>query len=294
MTVKKGVIAAAGRGTRFLPVTKAYPKELIPILSKPTIQLLVEEMIGAGIEQIAIIHRPGETRLKEYFQPSEELENFLKKNNKENFLDSLRKIWDKVELKFIPQTADLPYGNASPIIAAKDFINNDPFVYMFGDDLVIENQPGDYLSQLIRVYEKYQPAVVLGAQEVSPEEIERYGSIKYVEDEKYPHRAVQVLEKLPADKAPSNMAQFGRFVVSSKVFTILKDQGMSRDNELWFADTNNILAEKDVVIAEPIQQGFWLTTGDPLRWLKANITIALRDKTINQNLKIFLKEILEK
>ena len=294
MTVKKGVIAAAGRGTRFLPVTKAYPKELIPILSKPDIQLLVEEMIGAGVEQIAIIHRPGETRLKEYFQPAEELENFLKKNNKENFIDSLREIWDKAELKFIPQTNDLPYGNASPIIAAKDFINNDPFVYMFGDDLVIEDQSGHYLSQLIEIYEKYQPAVVLGAQEVSSEEIERYASIKYVEDEKYPHRAVQVLEKLTADKAPSNMAQFGRFVVSPKVFTVLKNQGMSRDNELWFADTNNILAEKDVVIAEPIQQGFWLTTGDPLRWLKANITIALRDETISQDLKIFLKEILKK
>ncbi len=291
MEVKKGVIAAAGRGTRFLPVTKGYPKELVPILSKPNIQLLVEEMIGAGVEEIAIVHRPENHRLQEYFRPDEELEKFLRENDKEDFIDSLRAIWNKADLHFIPQGKDLPYGNASPIIAAREFIAEKPFVYMFGDDFVVEDEAGHYLTRLIEVYEQYQPAVVLGAQEVPPEEINRYGSIEYVEDENYPNRAIKVLEKLPANQAPSNVAQFGRFVVDPKVFAVLKDQEMSRDNELWFADTNNILAEQDVVIAEPIKSGFWLTTGDPLRWLKANITVALRDPEISQPLKEFLKEL---
>ncbi len=134
----------------------------------------------------------------------------------------------------------------------------------------------------------------MGAQEVPWEEIDRYASIKYVNDKKYPNRAIEVLEKLPSDQAPSNIAQFGRFVVSSKIFPVLEKQDLSRDNELWFADANNTLAKEDVVIAEPITNGQWLTTGDPSRWLKTNITIGLRDKTIAQDLKTFLEKVLEK
>ncbi|MDD5481755.1 MAG: sugar phosphate nucleotidyltransferase, partial [Candidatus Shapirobacteria bacterium] len=202
--VTKGVIAAAGRGTRFLPVTKAYPKELIAILDKPNIQYLVEEMIGAGIDKINIVHRPGDNSLAEYFTPDKELESFLKENDKESFLESLKNIWCQAKIYFTPQDPKLPYGNASPILSVKNFVGDDPFVYMFGDDLVVEEKPGDYLSCLISIYQKYQPAVVLGAQKVPWEEINRYASIKYVADPKYPNRAVEVLEKLPPDKAPSN------------------------------------------------------------------------------------------
>lgn len=287
--VTKGVIAAAGRGTRFLPVTKAYPKELIAILDKPNIQYLVEEMIGAGINQINIVHRVGDKKIAEYFTPDQELENFLKENHKESLLVSLKKIWNKAKIYFTPQDPHLPYGNASPILSVKDFIGQDPFVYMFGDDLVIEENPGDYLSHLIKIYQKYQPAVVLGVQEVPWEEINRYASIKYLDDPKYPNRAAEVLEKLPADQAPSNMAQFGRFVVSNKIFSVLEKQGLSRDNELWFADANNTLAKEDVAIAEPITNGEWLTTGDPWRWLKVNLVLALKDPKISTNLKSFLK-----
>lgn len=290
--VTKGVIAAAGRGTRFLPVTKAYPKELVAILDKPNIQYLVEEMIGAGINQIAIIHRDGDQKLAQYFTPDKELEDFLVQNGKESFLASLKYIWEKANLSFIPQDPQLPYGNASPILAAKEFIKNDPFVYMFGDDLIVEDQPGLYLSQLIKTFDQYQPGVVLGAQEVPWEEIDRYASIKYVPDDHYPHRAVEVLEKLPADQAPSNIAQFGRFVISNKIFPVLAKQGLSRDNELWLADANNTLAKDDVAIAQPIENGQWLTTGDPLRWLKVNLVLGLHDSDIGSDLKEFLKTLL--
>ncbi|MDD3532221.1 MAG: sugar phosphate nucleotidyltransferase [Candidatus Shapirobacteria bacterium] len=286
--VTKGVIAAAGRGTRFLPVTKAYPKELIAILDKPNIQYLVEEMIGAGIDKINIVHRPGDNSLAEYFTPDKELESFLKENDKESFLESLKNIWCQAKIYFTPQDPKLPYGNASPILSVKNFVGDDPFVYMFGDDLVVEEKPGDYLSCLISIYQKYQPAVVLGAQKVPWEEINRYASIKYVADPKYPNRAVEVLEKLPPDKAPSNMAQFGRFVVSNKIFPVLAKQGLSRDNELWFADANNTLAREDIVIAEPITSGEWLTTGDPLRWLKVNLVLALKNPNLSAGIKEFL------
>jgi UTP--glucose-1-phosphate uridylyltransferase len=290
MKINKGVIAAAGRGTRFLPTTKAYPKELIPILDKPNIQYLVEEMIGAGITEIAIIHRPGENKIKDYFTKDKELEAYLKENDKLDFLTSLKEIWDQVNnFEFIPQTDDLPYGNASPVLAAKEFIDNQPFVFMFGDDLLLEDKPGNYLSELIKVYEKHKPAVVLGCQEVPWEEINRYGSVMFAEDEKVPNQAVKVLEKLPKDKAPSNVAQFGRFVFSTKVLAVLKDQELA-DGELWLADANNNLAQNDLAIAQPIKQGKWLTTGDPLRWLKANLEFAIKHPDYQKEITAFLAQ----
>ncbi len=291
MKINRGVIAAAGRGTRFLPTTKAYPKELIPILGKPNIQYLVEEMIGAGIKKIAIIHRPKENKIKNYFTKDKKLEKYLKENNKLNYLSSLEKIWEQVEnFKFIPQSPKLPYGNASPVLAAKEFINNQPFVYMFGDDIILEDRPGNYLGELIKVYKKHKPAVVLGCQEVPWDEISRYGSIKFAENKNVPNQAVKVLEKLPKDKAPSNIAQFGRFVLSPKVLQVLKKQELAK-GELWLADANNTLAQNDLAIAHPIKQGKWLTTGDPLRWLKTNLEFALNHPDYTQKMKNFLKNL---
>ncbi len=293
--IKKGVIAAAGRGTRFLPLVKAYPKELVPILEKPNIQYLVEELLGAGVDQIAIVHRPGEKMIKKYFTPDLDWESYLKSTGKEGLLSSLKLIWEKVKVfKFIPQPPCLPYGNASPVLAAESFVGQDPFVFMFGDDLVLEKKPGNYLCHLIKIFEKYQPAVVLAAQKVPWQEIDRYASIKYVKDKKCPNRAVAVLEKLPAKEAPSNIAQFGRFVVSTKIFSVLAKQKVSRLGELWFADAVNTLASQDVVIAEPIKNDQWLTTGDPLRWLKANLEFGLKREGFQPELKKFLKAKLFK
>jgi len=291
--VKKGVIAAAGRGTRFLPVTKAYPKELVPILEKPNIQYLVEELLAAGVDEIAIVHRHADPALKRYFTPDKELEKFLKENSKEEFLESLKRIWQKAKaLRFIPQPQHLPYGNASPVLAAKNFLKNDPFVFMFGDDLLIEKKTGQYLKKLISYYEKYQPAIILGAQEVSREEISRYASIKYQDDPRYPYRASAVLEKLPAEKAPSLVAQFGRFVVSPEIFPVLAAQELSRDNELWFADAVNTLAKTKVALAVPLTDATWMTTGDPLRWLETNLVVGLSHPQIGPELKKFLRKNL--
>ena len=135
MSVTKCVIAAAGRGTRFLPVVKSYPKELVPILSKPNIQYLIEEAIGAGITEIAIVHRLGENTLEKYFSPDSDLEKYLTDNNKLEYLDSLKNIWAKAKLTFIEQNPDLPYGTGSPLLSAKKFVGLDPFIYMYGDGL---------------------------------------------------------------------------------------------------------------------------------------------------------------
>lgn len=289
--ITKAIIAAAGRGTRFLPVVKAYPKELVPILSKPNIQYLIEEAIGAGITDIAIIIRSGETKIQNYFSPDENLEKYLTENNKIDYLDSLKAIWNKAKLSFIEQPLNLPYGTGSPLLAAKDFVGQDPFVYMYGDDLTVEPIPGQFLSREIATFEKYQAAEIIAVKDVGIKEIAHYGSAQYLDDPNYPNRISAMLEKLPADLAPSTFAQGGRFVVTSKVFSILEQQALSRDGELWFSDASNSLAKSDVVLTQAFEgQEDWMTTGDPLRWLKSNIVLALNDPNLKSDLLNFLKK----
>jgi UTP--glucose-1-phosphate uridylyltransferase len=290
--IRKGVIAAGGWSTRFLPAVKTFAKQMVPVLDRPGIQYLVEEMIGAGIEEIAIVHRHGEGSIKRYFQEDKELEEYLRKTGKGECMKSWKEVMKGVKKwRFIPQGRSLPYGNATPILSAKGFIGNDPFVYMFGDDFILEKKTGEYLSQLIKVFEKYRPGVVLGVQEVSRKEIEKYGSVAYAKDDKYPNRIKQILEKLPLEKALSDMAQFGRFVISNDIFGILKRLKLGIGGELWLTDANNMIAREGVAIAEPIKNGEWITTGDPLRWLKVNIKMAWKEKGYRKELKKIWKEL---
>jgi UTP--glucose-1-phosphate uridylyltransferase len=287
--VQKAVIAAAGWSTRFLPAVKAYAKPLVPILEKPNIQYLVEEIVNSGIKEIAIVHRHGEKSIKQHFTPDEELESYLKKTGKESCLKSLKNIWKKVKFRFIPQPRHLPYGNATPILAAKGFIDRQPFIYMYGDDLVLEKKSGNYLGNLIKIFEKYQPAAVAGSQKVPLSEISKLSSVKYANDPKYPNRVETVIEKPSPEKAYSNVCLFGRFVISPQIFAVLEKQEIAR-GELWLTDAINTLAQKDVVIAEPIKQGKWMTTGDPLHWLQANIELALHDPRLQKEISDFIKK----
>ncbi|MBP6867019.1 UTP--glucose-1-phosphate uridylyltransferase [Candidatus Shapirobacteria bacterium] len=292
MTITKAVIAAAGRGTRFLPVVKAYPKELVPLISKPNIQYLIEEAIGAGITEIAIVHRLGENSIEKYFSPDPELEKYLTETNKLDYLDSLKNIWSQAKLTFIPQPINLPYGNGSPILAAKNFIGTDNFVYMFGDDLTVEPTPGQFLSKMMATFDQYSPASVIAVKDVGSEEISRYGSAQYMDDPNYPHRISAMLEKLPADQAPSTFAQGGRFVLNNKIISVLENQPTGQGNELWLADAQNYLAKNDVVLTQAFEGSEdWLTTGDPLRWLIANITLALNDPHLKDGLIESIKKL---
>jgi UTP--glucose-1-phosphate uridylyltransferase len=290
--IQKCVIAAAGRGTRFLPVVKSYPKELVPILSKPNIQYLIEEAIGAGITEIAIVHRVGQHSIEEYFTPDPDLEKYLTENNKLQYLDSLKTIWSKAKITFIEQPIDLPYGNGSPVLAAKDFIGQDDFVYMFGDDLTVEPVPGQFVSKMMATFNQYSPASVIAVKDVGKEEISRYGSAKYIEDTKYPNRISAMLEKLPADQAPSTFAQGGRFVIANKIIGVLENQPTGKGNELWLADAQNYFAQNDVVLTQAFEgEEDWMTTGDPLRWLQSNIVMALKDSSLHDDLVTFIKTL---
>ncbi|MFZ2152982.1 MAG: sugar phosphate nucleotidyltransferase [Microgenomates group bacterium] len=276
MKVRKAVIAAAGRGTRFLPTVKAYPKELISILNKPQIQYLVEEIIGAGIKDICIVHLHGNPSIKRYFTPNADLEEYLKINHKENLLDSLRYIWQNCTLKFIPQPRHLPYGNSSPILAAKNFIGVDPFVYLFGDDLTIEKYVGHFLSELIHDFEKNNLDGAFAIQPVPHDQINRYGCIQFKVNSKIKNQLEKIIEKPSLDEAPSDMANCGRAVVSAKIIPILAKKQLGKGNELWFVDALNQLAAAGTVVAHNHldYDAPWYTTGDAQNWLRANLAMA--------------------
>ena len=287
--IKKAVISAAGMGTRFLPVVKAYSKELIPVLDKPQLQLVVEECIGAGIEEIAVVIRPENKITEKYFSKDENFEKYLASVGKLELIRSLEEIRSKLKsFVFIPQDANLPYGNGTPILSARTFIGKDNFAYLFGDDVVVEQQAGRFLNELIDLFAKIMPDAIEAVQEVPDNEKSLYGMVKY-KTNGLPHQMESIIEKPTIEQAPSNMAQFGRFICSQKVVTQLEKKILGKGNELWLTDQINILARNGVVIAHPISNGVWLTTGDPLRWLIVNIEIAKRDPRYSDQIKKYLK-----
>lgn len=286
--IKKAVIAAAGYGTRFLPATKNQPKEMLPIVDKPIIHHLVEEAVQSGIEDIIIVTRAGQVPMEDHFDSNYELEKELKKSGKIKRLNKIKDIPEMANFAYVRQHKGYPYGNATPLLCAAPLIDDDEsFVYMFGDDLTISDVP--VTKQLIDVFEKEKPTAVLGVQEVPDEEVERYGTVKY-KDESKNYEIELGCEKLPAKKAPSNMALFGRFVFSNKIIQEAKKTETGKDGELWVMDMINALAQRgEKVIAQPIE-GQWHTTGDPLRYLKTSVEFALRRDDIGAEFKKYLKE----
>ncbi|MBN1263141.1 MAG: NTP transferase domain-containing protein [Candidatus Pacebacteria bacterium] len=276
--IRKAVIAAAGNGTRFLPVTKIYPKELLPVLNKPILHYLVEELLGAGIDQICLIHRPDNDSIQRYFLPDKSFKAVLRKAGKLAWIAELEKIQAaKIKWTFIPQSRKVQYGSGTPVLLAKGFVKKNPFVYFYGDDLVLERKSGSFLSSLIKIFERYQADEVMAVQEVPWDQVNRYGSVRYRQNSRIPYQIETIEEGLPAGRAPSNMVQFGRFVLSPGVIPVLEKQfprraaASSTKKELLFTDTGKILAKEGVVIAWPIKKGKWLTTGDPERWLQTNL-----------------------
>jgi UTP--glucose-1-phosphate uridylyltransferase len=276
MPITKAVLACGGWSTRFLPAVKVYAKQLVPILDKPQIQYVMEELLGAGITDFVIVHRDGENSLKDFFTPDPELNAYLEKTNKNEYLDTYNKMISAINsIQFLPQTKAFPYGNGTPIIVAQKFIGHDPFVYLWGDDITLEEIPGAFLRGAINLFNKYHPAVVECVQKVPWSQVHRYGVFKYMKNPKYPNQVSLLVEKPPRFEAPSNIMQGGRFVVSPKIIDVLKQTQIDR-GELWFANAVNSLAQTDVVITHNYMENNakWCTTGDPLNWLKVNIAMA--------------------
>ena len=229
--------------------------------------------------------------MEDHFDSAFELETQLQNNHKKALLEKVQKITRLANFIYLRQTKDLPYGNATPLLVAKQMIDKDEaFAYYFGDDLVKSKVP--CTKQLIDVFYKTNPAAILAVQETPLEEIHRYGTVEYKKGTKI-NQITRVVEKLPPEKAPSNMAQFGRFIFTYKVIQTAEKRAkagkLGKGNELWVTDVLNDLAQKHRVIAQPIE-GKWMTTGDPLRWLKTNLAFALKDNQMKKEIKDFFIE----
>lgn len=288
MTVRKAIIAVAGYGTRFLPGTKVVPKELLSVVDKPIIQYLVEEAVAAGIRDIILVAREGTQQIADHFDSRRALEAHLREQGKTKFLEKVQKTATMANVALVRQKADLPYGNGSPILAAREFLApNEAFAYMFGDDMVMSEQP--CIGQLKELYEKHQPAAVLAAQEVPEEETSRYG-IAQTKDGTDPAELDSIIEKPAPGQAKGRLAQLGRFVLSSRIVEHLASVKLEPGQELYLTDAIHSLSQTDRVLVHPIE-GTWYTTGDPLRFLKTNIEYSLRDPEIGRDVAEYLESL---
>lgn len=285
--VKKAVIPVAGLGTRFLPASKAIPKEMFPVVDKPAIQYIVEEAVKSGIDDIIIVTGKDKTAIENHFDRVPELYSVLEEKGKKDWLKQLQEIDNLADIHYIRQKEPLGLGHA--VLCAKKHIGNEPFAVLLGDDLILSDKPA--LKNLINVYEKHNSSV-LCVQKVSKSEIPKFGIIKY---KKVNGQIVVegMVEKPAVNKAPSDLAIVGRYLLKPEIFGILEEIPFGKGNELQLTDGLRILNEIDKLMAYEIQDGQWLTVGDKMSYLKANIEYALKRPEMNKELSKYLKNSVD-
>lgn len=268
MEITKAVIAVAGSGTRLLPATKAQPKEMLPIIDKPIVQYLVEELVEAGIKDIIMVTRWDKKPLEDHFDRSFELERSLEKTGKLEKLEAIQKISSMANFIYVRQKG--PYGNGTPLLSVANMIGDEPFVYAFGDDLV--KSKVSFTKQLVDLYQA-EHAPIIGVQEVSEDEVEKYGIVKYRGDS---IELEDIVEKPAKAEAPSRHADFGRMILNREVVDVLLRTEQGKGNELWIIDAiKNYIHEGGRFLAKEVEDGKWITTGDPENYLRATLEYAL-------------------
>lgn len=289
MKVKKAIIPAAGLGTRFLPATKAQPKEMLPIVDKPTIQYIVEEAIESGIEDIIIISGRGKRAIEDHFDKSYELEETLLKKQKMKMLDEVQAISNMANIHYIRQKEALGLGHA--ISCASHFIGNEPFAVLLGDDIVRSDEP--CLKQLIDVFERYNSSVV-GVQPVPDEDVSKYGIVapKSTEIEQGVIHVDDLVEKPPVEEAPSNHAIMGRYVLRPEIFKILEELPPGAGNEIQLTDAIKKLNEEQIVLAYEFA-GKRYDVGDKLGFVKATLDFAIERDDLRSDVLEYLETVAE-
>jgi len=285
--VKRAVITAAGLGTRFLPATKNLPKEMLPIVDTPIIHYVVAECVEAGIEDIIVVIRPGNEAVMNYFTPNKQLEKSLAEAGKEKQLEKYSRVVNEANFIFVHQKPDLPYGNGSPILTVKSLVKDEPFVVCWGDDLLLNPGGVGGVKQVVDSYVEHEDAYgVMGTTEVSKEEMTRYGMVELVGGGS--GKIQRIVEKPRLEEVTSNLAEFGRMVLAPEIFEYLVESNTGKDGELWLMDSIEKLLVNKPVYAKKIQ-GEFLTTGDPLRFLKASFKYAMQREELAGDLKEFLR-----
>ena len=270
MKVKKAIIPAAGLGTRFLPATKAQPKEMLPIVDKPTIQYIVEEAIASGIEEILIITGRNKKSIEDHFDKSIELELELERAGKSELLELVRDISDMVDIHYIRQKE--PRGLGHAIHCAKTFVGNEPFAVLLGDDVVDSETP--CLKQLSDCYSEYK-TTILGVQTVSRENVSKYGIVDGIHIEDRVYKVKDLVEKPSVEEAPSNVAILGRYIITPEIFNILENTKPGKNGEIQLTDALKTLIGKEAMYAFNFE-GKRYDVGDKLGFLEATIEFALK------------------
>lgn len=288
--IRKAVIPAAGWGTRFLPATKAMPKEMLPIIDTPTIQYIVEEAVKSGIEDICIITSPHKKAIEDHFDRSLELEYILRGDGKDEMADSVKKIGEIARVVSIRQKEALGLGHA--VLCAESFVGDEPFAVLLGDDIVY-NDERPCIGQLIDVYNKYGKSV-LGVQTVLPENIHKYGCIAGNTVEERVYSVNDMVEKPKREEAPSNVAVLGRYIITPEIFEHIKNTKPGAGGEIQLTDALRSLAKEQGMYAYDFE-GRRYDVGDKQGYLEATVEYALRRSDLRgafaEYLKIVAKEL---
>lgn len=285
MKIKKAIIAVAGSGTRLLPATKNMPKEMLPIVDKPIIQLVVEELVEAGIEDIIMVTKWDKKPLEDHFDYNWALTTELEKAGKHELKERIKKIADMANFIYVRQKPQ--YGNGVPILSAASLVKNEPFVFAFGDDLVRSEK--SFTKKMVDEYQKIQKPMI-AVQEVPADQVDRYGVVR-LEDKGM--KIVETVEKPEVGKSPSNLASFGRMILNQDIIKELKITPPGKGDEIWITDALARYIQKGGdFYAFPVKEGEWLTTGDPLNYLKANLSYAMDRDDIKDDLKEFMQNEL--
>jgi UTP--glucose-1-phosphate uridylyltransferase len=286
--VRKAVITAAGWGTRFLPITRSLPKEMLPLLDKPLIQFSIEETVRAGIEQVIVITAPGKKAIGDYFGGSPELGSFLEKKGDRERLRRMRELPKIADIRFVLQRE--PRGLGHAILMAAKTVGDEPFAVILPDDVIDSKWP--LLKGMVAIYEKYG-AGVLAVERVSDEDTWKYGIIKSGKIATKIHRVLDLVEKPGPSVAPSRLGIVGRYVLTPQIFDVLRVTPPGINNEIQLTDALSRLLKKQELYAYEFT-GVRYDTGTPLGWLKANIALALKRDDIRPRLKEYLNKLVAK
>lgn len=285
--IKKAVIPAAGFGTRFLPATKAIPKEMLPIVDKPNLQYIIEEAIASGIEDIIIVTGRNKKSMEDHFDKSIELELLLKKTGKLELLETVENISNLVDIHYMRQKEPLGLGHA--ILCTKKFIGNEPFAVLLPDDIIDAEVPA--LKQMIDKYEQVQSSI-LGVNEVATEDVSKYGIVDYSEADNNLYTVKRLVEKPAIEDAPSNQAIVGRYILTPGIFEELEKVQPDAKGEIQLTDAIDSLLEKEPIYSYMFE-GKRYDVGDKLGYLQATFDFALKRDDLREPLLAYLKNKLK-
>lgn len=283
--IRKVVIPAAGFGTRFLPQTKAMPKEMLPIVDKPVIQYVVEEAVASGIEDIIIVTGWHKRTIEDHFDYPFELISRLADAGKDEQIEEVKRVAEMANFIYVRQKG--PLGNATPVLSARHVVGNEPFAVMWGDEFIHSTPPR--LAQMIAVFEKYGHPVISGIKIENKEDLIRYGiaKLKHIEDNV--SQILRIYEKPDPKEAPSNIATHGAYILPPEIFPILEKLKPGKSGEMWLVDAIDELIEMMSIYTVEIKNGKYYDTGDKLEYLKTVVEFSLQHPDINVEFRRFLK-----